>query len=216
MMRVATMAVMALAASVPLAGAQEVDVDVVERERSAAMAAAYALLAPDVAHMAVRTDVAVTETGDLLLRVTPSDPAAEWAPLRARAAVWVEARIARDGEARVSRVTVTGSLTSQPPVRVLATATETQRRAALRTVRYGTSARSDVLALAARRPWTVLGETATVEDATLVWRAAAEAGRLEPVWRVAVRVGTERGDAPFVGVFDAVDGRLLDVTREDR
>ena len=177
---------------------------------SATVARAFGLIAPDVAGPAVRTDVTATADG-LILRVTPSDPAAEWSPTRPGRARALTATVRYDAEARLAALEVVGTLRDAPDVRVAVSASDAERTTALASARLATEAA--LVGYARTRPWTGLG-TVTVEEAILGWTATSERTTEVPVWTLVLT--TTRGTTPvrYRATFEAADGRLVMLTRE--
>ena len=83
---------------------------------STMVARAFGLIAPDVGGQAVRTDVTATADG-LILRVTPSDPAAEWSPTRTGRTRAVTATVRYDGA--IHDFGLLNGLANEPATRAL-------------------------------------------------------------------------------------------------
>ena len=177
---------------------------------SATLARAFGLIAPDVAVQAVRTDVTATADG-LILRVTPSDPAAEWSPTRTGRTRAVTATVRYDAEAQLTAVEVIGTLREAPDLGVAVSASDAERTTALASARLATDAR--LWATRGRGPWPGLGPV-TVDAAALGWTATADRTTEVPVWTV--ELTTLRGTTPvrYRATFAAADGRLVTLTRE--
>ena len=177
---------------------------------SATVARAFGLIAPDVTGQAVRTEVTATVDG-LILRVTPSDPAAEWSPTRTGRTRAVTATVRYDAEARLTAVEVVGTLRDAPDVRVSVAASDAERTTALASARLATA--GALVGYAQTRPWPGLGSV-TVDAAVLGWTATAERTTEVPVWTV--ELTATRGTTPvrYRATFAAADGRLVMLTRE--
>jgi hypothetical protein len=176
---------------------------------SAKIAAVHALLDLD-RQQAWRTDI-WTEGEELVLRVTPASPAAEWSRVRPAAGPGPVARVRFDGRGRLDALSVRD--TRKPGVRVAKSAAAAARANALANARFGTGKRDDVLGAARERRWTALGAQADVSTAALEWRAT-DGERERAVWRVRLTTIRDGVAVPFVAVLDPVDGSLLELTKE--
>jgi hypothetical protein len=177
---------------------------------TAALAAVYALIAPETASVPVRT-VATQEGDQLIVRVTPTDLVEESQPVRSSSPHVLEARVTR-AAGEVTHLTLTGAVTPRVRLRVPAAAPEASRATALEAARYPAGAAAQVADMAGTRAWAGLGGPGTVADATLLWRPVG--ADVEPVWRVTVRVDRTAAVATYVATFAAVDGALMSLERE--
>ena len=177
---------------------------------STMVARGFGVIAPDVAGLAVRTDVTATADG-LILRVTASDLAAELDPTRRPVARAVTATVRYDAEAQLAAVAVVGTLRDAPDVRVSVAASDAERTTALASARLATQAA--LVGSVRTRPWPGL-DTVTVDAAVLGWTATSERTTEVPVWTV--ELTTMRGTTPvrYRATFEAADGRLVTLTRD--
>src|SRR5574338_785215 len=177
---------------------------------SATLARAFGLISPDVGGQAVRTDVTATADG-LILRVTPSDPAAEWSPTRTGRTRAVTATVRYDAEARLTAVAGVGTLRDAPDVRVSVAASDAERTTALASARLATAAALG--GYARTRPWPGLGSV-TVDAAALAWTATSERTTEVPVWTLVLTTTRGTTAVRYRAMFAAADGRLVMLTRE--
>jgi hypothetical protein len=178
---------------------------------SAALAGAYALIAPDVAGVPVRT--IISQEGDrLLLRVTTADPLDEAQRVRRETKPALEVRVTCSASGVIEKLEVTGSIGDRPRTRVDPTAPPASRARALQALRFGHGADAEIAKAAAARPWRVLGERGAVTSTELVWKK--DDHELQPVWRVGVVVDQPTGVASYIATFDAADGSLLGLEKE--
>ena len=179
-------------------------------EGSAQIAAVQALLSLDPAR-AWRTD-AWSEGGELVLRVTATDPSGELRRVRAVQTMAVEARATLDAGGALERLTVRD--TQRAGIRVRRTATAADRTAALEGARYAPARRAALVEAARTRSWAALGADAAVTDAPeLAWRPVP-GDRHRAVWQARVTVVRDGARVPFVASLDPADGSLVELVRE--
>ena len=203
-MRVMISGVMVVVALVSGVGAQEA-----ARAGSAKLAALHELLALDRTQ-AWRTD-AWEEGGELVARITPASPEAELTRVRPRSGPGAVARARYDAAGRLEQLTIRDA--RKTGAQVSRTATATERAAALRTARFGSTGKTELLLAARSLRWTLLGAEPQVGDATLTWQPS-DGARERAVWHVPVTVKRDGSDTVFVMSLDPMDGSLLELTRK--
>jgi hypothetical protein len=181
------------------------------QQASARLAAAQALLAADTQGTAFRTDASV-ERGELVLRFTPTDRAAELrrTPTPARHALEARARFGADGA--LDAMTVRGGLAARPRVRVPPSASDEERTAAAAALRYHPATAAEVRQLARTRA-AALGDQPAASGETFRWRPADDGSGLQPVWVVQLMATRARTAVPYVLTLDAADGGLIEIRR---
>jgi hypothetical protein len=179
---------------------------------SASVAAAYALIAPDVAGEAVRTDIR-HERGAVVLRVTRANPAVELSRQARPAAPAMEARITQALTGELLSIAVSGAVVDRSPVRVVETATDGAKEQALRRARYGADASTAMLTMAQQRVATMAPDAAPSE-ARLVWQQTGT--DLEARWQVRITMTTVAGPRTYRATFSAADGSLTALEQEGR
>jgi hypothetical protein len=181
--------------------------------QSASATTSQALQTAVAAHVrtqAWRTD-AWTEGEELVLHMTPSDPAGELRPVRPAPGPGPLARAQFDTAGWLERLSVQDPRTAG--AQVLRSASAADRAAALTPARFPAAQREALLRAAEARRWTALGGTPAVSEGTLVWRPA-DGDRERAVWQVRVTAQRDGVEAAFVVELDPMDGALLTLTRE--
>ena len=158
-----------------------------------------------------RTDVWV-EQGETVVRLTPTDRAAEWSPRKVARSGGLEARVRFGIDGRVARLRVRDR--ARPGIQVARGATSTARVLALSAAEYGAEASSAVLEAARARGWRTLGGAVSFDTPALAWRVT-DGARERALWQLRASVTANGRTAQYLVTLDPLDGSLVELARED-